>query len=206
MVIRARFEVHYKKAIVKSKWSEFQNFSFQLIMAILGIGVDVVHIPRIAALLNRRGSQKLATRILSLEEFTQWKSLPQSDALSETRFFAVRYARCHYFFYPSIEPYFLDGLSKKLHIRPCIQSFGQHGKSSHIAGWAQGSSAPSLPYSTGLALSRTSRKLAQLIFQSAMMGTMFSFRSWLKAPASLHSERMRAERRTMEGAVFIVCK
>lgn len=78
-------------------------------MTILGIGVDVVHTPRITALLNRRGSRRLATRILSLEEFTQWESLPQSDASRLTRFFAVRYI-CHYFASHLLKPSFADGL------------------------------------------------------------------------------------------------
>ncbi|KAF9462580.1 4'-phosphopantetheinyl transferase [Collybia nuda] len=61
-------------------------------MTILGIGVDVVHIPRFAALLNRRGSRQLATRILSLEEYAQWQSSSHSDPSHHARFFAVRWA------------------------------------------------------------------------------------------------------------------
>jgi phosphopantetheinyl transferase (holo-ACP synthase) len=66
-------------------------------MTILGIGVDVVYTPRIAALIARRGSRRLATRILSPKEFTHWESRPQpdSDASSHTRFFAVRYGICY---------------------------------------------------------------------------------------------------------------
>lgn len=41
---------------------------------IVGIGVDIVHIPRITALIARRGQQKLAQRILSPLELKEFKS------------------------------------------------------------------------------------------------------------------------------------
>lgn len=41
-------------------------------MTILGIGVDIVHLPRIAALVARRGRDPLARRILSQEEYTEF--------------------------------------------------------------------------------------------------------------------------------------
>jgi holo-[acyl-carrier protein] synthase len=53
-------------------------------MSILGIGVDVVHIPRIAALLNRY-PQRLASRILSPHEAVE------SHLLADKTFIAVRY-------------------------------------------------------------------------------------------------------------------
>lgn len=53
-------------------------------MCILGIGVDVVHVPRIAALLSRY-PQRLASRILSPQEAVQ------SDMLADPTFIAVRY-------------------------------------------------------------------------------------------------------------------
>jgi holo-[acyl-carrier protein] synthase len=59
-------------------------------MSILGIGVDIVHVPRIAALLNRRGPTRLATRILNLEEFSRWESLPLSDNPGQARFLSVQ--------------------------------------------------------------------------------------------------------------------
>ncbi|CAO3630880.1 unnamed protein product [Mucor hiemalis] len=40
---------------------------------ILGIGVDIVHLPRIAALISRRGHDKLAKRILSESELKEFK-------------------------------------------------------------------------------------------------------------------------------------
>lgn len=60
-------------------------------MTILGIGVDLVHIPRIAALLNRALSGRLASRILSPEEATEYDTLPAYDTTKRVRFLAVRY-------------------------------------------------------------------------------------------------------------------
>ncbi|KAJ7700022.1 4'-phosphopantetheinyl transferase [Mycena rosella] len=54
-------------------------------MCILGIGVDVVHVPRIAALL-RRYPQRLASRILTPQESAQ------SHSLIDPTFIAVRWA------------------------------------------------------------------------------------------------------------------
>jgi hypothetical protein len=56
-------------------------------MGILGVGVDLLHSPRITQLLNRRGPTRFASRVLSLEEISQWKALPTSD---QARFLAVR--------------------------------------------------------------------------------------------------------------------
>ena len=39
---------------------------------ILGIGVDIVHLPRITSLVTRRGRLPLAKRILSLKEFDEF--------------------------------------------------------------------------------------------------------------------------------------
>lgn len=58
---------------------------------ILGIGVDVVHLPRIAALLHRRGPQRLASRILSESEVVDWQRLNESDSARKVSYLAVRY-------------------------------------------------------------------------------------------------------------------
>jgi holo-[acyl-carrier protein] synthase len=61
-------------------------------MGILGIGVDVVHIPRVRAFVLRRGPEKLANRILSQQERIDWVRIgmpPGQDDLIE-RFLAVR--------------------------------------------------------------------------------------------------------------------
>ncbi|KIK65333.1 hypothetical protein GYMLUDRAFT_113704, partial [Collybiopsis luxurians FD-317 M1] len=62
-------------------------------MAILGIGADVAHIPRFAALLNRRNSHKLARRILSEPELVHWhKSRSHDLPAKDAQFLAVRWA------------------------------------------------------------------------------------------------------------------
>ncbi|KAI8972057.1 4'-phosphopantetheinyl transferase superfamily [Mycotypha africana] len=52
---------------------------------ILGIGVDIVHIPRIAALITRRGKDRLAKRILSPVEWNEFESqfLTSSSLLTD---------------------------------------------------------------------------------------------------------------------------
>ena len=42
-------------------------------MGIIGIGIDIVHAPRILSLVSRRTPSRLATRILSPSELQQWK-------------------------------------------------------------------------------------------------------------------------------------
>ncbi|KIM46250.1 hypothetical protein M413DRAFT_64751 [Hebeloma cylindrosporum] len=60
-------------------------------MTILGIGVDLVHIPRIVSLLERRNPEKFAAKILSPQEYTQWVSLGSSEPSVRLRFLAVRW-------------------------------------------------------------------------------------------------------------------
>ncbi|KAJ7744506.1 4'-phosphopantetheinyl transferase superfamily [Mycena maculata] len=54
-------------------------------MSVLGIGVDVVHVPRIAVLLKRY-PRRLPSRILSPQESVQWHLPP------DPTFIAVRWA------------------------------------------------------------------------------------------------------------------
>lgn len=70
--------------------SEFQLAGLTTVMTILGVGVDIVHVPRIEAVLGRRGS-RLPSRILSQEEHAQWLSLPLTTVSTRVRFLAVRY-------------------------------------------------------------------------------------------------------------------
>ncbi|KAG6872798.1 hypothetical protein C0995_006527 [Termitomyces sp. Mi166 len=75
-------------------------------MAILGIGVDVLHIPRIAVLFQRRGS-RLPARILSQTEAFDFQSLPASDLSRQIRFLAVRWAvkeAAYKAMYPIVQP------------------------------------------------------------------------------------------------------
>lgn len=57
-------------------------------MAILGIGVDIVSLQRIHGLLKRRPVNRLAQRILSLNEYSLWKS--KTASFDNGRFLAVR--------------------------------------------------------------------------------------------------------------------
>lgn len=56
-------------------------------MAILGIGADIVYIPRFLALIQRRSPSALARRILSQPELEDWNTTRSDHA----RFLAVRY-------------------------------------------------------------------------------------------------------------------
>ncbi|KAL8279124.1 hypothetical protein RQP46_008380 [Phenoliferia psychrophenolica] len=64
--------------------------------SILGIGVDIVALPRLRALINRRGPDRLALRILSSHEHREWHDRHAAtikwDAERELRFLAVRSA------------------------------------------------------------------------------------------------------------------
>ena len=44
-------------------------------MGIIGIGIDIIHTPRLASLVARRSPTKLATRILSPSELREWETL-----------------------------------------------------------------------------------------------------------------------------------
>ncbi|KAH0840007.1 4'-phosphopantetheinyl transferase [Lanmaoa asiatica] len=64
-------------------------------MTIHGIGVDLLHVPRMAALVNRRGAKRVASRILSPSERNAFgrlwpENLPWMHAA--TQFLGVRWA------------------------------------------------------------------------------------------------------------------
>jgi len=44
-------------------------------MGIIGIGIDIIHVPRIVSLVARRTPAKLAARILSSSELSEWEAL-----------------------------------------------------------------------------------------------------------------------------------
>ncbi|KAF9247234.1 4'-phosphopantetheinyl transferase [Melanogaster broomeanus] len=65
-------------------------------MTIHGIGIDLLHVPRMVALIERRGPARLASRILSLSELQAFRHL-RPDKLDENgqgaiRFLGVRWA------------------------------------------------------------------------------------------------------------------
>lgn len=64
-------------------------------MTIVGIGVDLLHVPRMAALIRRRGTNRIASRILSpLERNAFHQSLDERgsspDAATVAQFLGVR--------------------------------------------------------------------------------------------------------------------
>jgi len=73
-------------------------------MGILGIGVDVVFVPRITSLISRRGAPRLASRILSVSELSDWNASPPAN---QNRFLAVRWAAkeaAYKALYPTVKP------------------------------------------------------------------------------------------------------
>lgn len=85
-----------RSALWRSRfWTDASSFTPATtcaFMGTLGIGVDVVHIPRILALIRRRGPELLARRILSQQEIDEWRVFPPSDVAVQAKFLAVRYA------------------------------------------------------------------------------------------------------------------
>ena len=59
-------------------------------MPVLGIGVDVVHVPRIVSLMQRGRTEAFAARILSPQETRDWKDIATGNVISQARFLAVR--------------------------------------------------------------------------------------------------------------------
>ncbi|KAJ6256049.1 hypothetical protein Dda_9141 [Drechslerella dactyloides] len=64
-----------------------------------GIGVDVLHLPRLVSLLSRRPAPKLARRILTPLELAEFQQLPSVTAApttplanAQTRYLATRWA------------------------------------------------------------------------------------------------------------------
>ncbi|KAG1874503.1 4'-phosphopantetheinyl transferase superfamily [Suillus subalutaceus] len=65
-------------------------------MPILGIGVDILYLPRLINLLNRRGSEAFATKILSSQELRTFQLLAEQHGEDKTakitQFLGVRWA------------------------------------------------------------------------------------------------------------------
>ena len=58
---------------------------------LLGIGVDVVHLPRIAAIFKKYNEHRFASRILSEKELEQWNCLRGTSEQRQIQFLAVRH-------------------------------------------------------------------------------------------------------------------
>jgi len=80
-------------------------------MGVLGIGVDVLHVPRIVDLIKRRTAKRLALRILCEDEFAAWESISGKDHARRTRFLAVRFSvkeAAYKALYPLVRPTWKD--------------------------------------------------------------------------------------------------
>jgi len=53
-------------------------------MGIIGVGIDVVHVPRLVSLVTRRTPAKFASRILSPSEFMEWEILSPPTTSTST--------------------------------------------------------------------------------------------------------------------------
>lgn len=49
---------------------------------ISGVGVDILHLPRLHKIVERYGAEKLARRILNPREMTVWQAGAENDRLS----------------------------------------------------------------------------------------------------------------------------
>ncbi|KDQ17590.1 hypothetical protein BOTBODRAFT_185729 [Botryobasidium botryosum FD-172 SS1] len=58
---------------------------------ILGVGIDILHLPRLRSLLSRRDPLLLAKRILSAPELAEWEDIPPQQCARRERFLAVRW-------------------------------------------------------------------------------------------------------------------
>jgi len=57
---------------------------------IIGIGVDILHIPRFLSFLRRRGDVAVARRILHPSEFEAWIQIPQGYTEQKTKYLSTR--------------------------------------------------------------------------------------------------------------------
>ncbi|EJF62931.1 4'-phosphopantetheinyl transferase [Dichomitus squalens LYAD-421 SS1] len=61
-------------------------------MGILGIGVDILHVPRIARLIDGKTASRFARRVLSEKELLAWNAIPLADHARRARYLAVRWS------------------------------------------------------------------------------------------------------------------
>ncbi|THV08624.1 4'-phosphopantetheinyl transferase [Dendrothele bispora CBS 962.96] len=83
-------------------------------MAILGIGADVVYVPRIINLVQRRGVDRFAARILNERELRDWKMVRverDHNLFRDAQYLAVRWAvkeAAYKALYPTFRPVWKD--------------------------------------------------------------------------------------------------
>ncbi|KAI0370219.1 4'-phosphopantetheinyl transferase [Pilatotrama ljubarskyi] len=74
---------------------------------IVGVGVDIIHVPRLVALLRRRPPNQFARRILSETELARWNSIRTEEDAERTRYLAVRWSvkeAAYKALYPTAQP------------------------------------------------------------------------------------------------------
>lgn len=83
--------LHHCSVLHTTQGATVNDFSMS---RIVGIGVDVLHLPRLVSLTSRQkaGSARLAARILSAQELAHWNEIRTSDELgaASLRFLGVR--------------------------------------------------------------------------------------------------------------------
>ncbi|GAA5940015.1 hypothetical protein JCM10213_004914 [Rhodosporidiobolus nylandii] len=92
---------------------------------ILGVGVDLLHLPRLRSILANRDPLRLATRICSPRELEQWKKEVSGDRTGEAseRFLALRWAAkeaAYKALYPSFRPTWKDLDVRKVDKKPLL--------------------------------------------------------------------------------------
>lgn len=81
-----------------------------MLTRIVGIGVDVLHTPRINSLIQRRSADQLARRILSDSELAAWQDLAVEDEFKRRMFLATRCeAATHHIVHQTNTYHTLDG-------------------------------------------------------------------------------------------------
>ncbi|GAA6006907.1 hypothetical protein JCM10207_009134 [Rhodosporidiobolus poonsookiae] len=96
---------------------------------ILGIGVDLLHLPRLRAILAKRDPLRLATRICSAWELEQWNQL-RGDTPEEERFLALRWTAkeaAYKALYPALRPVWKDLEIRKVDKKPFLD-FSPEGR------------------------------------------------------------------------------
>jgi holo-[acyl-carrier protein] synthase len=101
-------------------------------MSLLGIGVDILHIPRFRALVTRRTAERVAARILSSQEHLTFKELPTGKHEARLRFLAVRWAvkeATYKALYPTAVPTWgmvtYHSANRAVHLKPSLEFSGE---------------------------------------------------------------------------------
>ncbi|GAA5824354.1 hypothetical protein JCM5353_007038 [Sporobolomyces roseus] len=92
---------------------------------IVGIGADLLHLPRLRSLLTRRTPQQFASRILSKEELREWKERQNGwNTKQMESYLALRWTAkeaAYKALYPHVKPTWKDLVVKKLEKKPILE-------------------------------------------------------------------------------------